>query len=460
MNQSILKISIFGLLATVFANCGTPKTEGDHTGKNRITFPTTRFTILPLSDTTVFAPQGTRLFIEKESFQFVDGSPVTDSVKLEINEFYKKSDILLADLSTKSDDKLLETGGMLKIMATSGGENIQLKSDKRIVVHFPKQANVYKKMNLFYADGKLSDTVTNWKVDTVNLVKQTLKLASYGWECPAFNDCTSYDFKPRNYVDTGYYWNPIDFYVSAYNFTEQTKKEVEKNYNRTSSEGLESSFNGYGIECEMVISKEGKIKGARVNSNVSKATKDDVLNFLKNIPVLEPGKNKYGTIIERRGFLFIKGGNILPLYKTREEYVKSFNSKYSKYEKKPIKNIDDAELEYYIFSVGKLGWINCDRFYQIENKVDYLVKTPEKDAKIKMVFKDINGVLMGKAVEDKSVFLNVPVGKQATIVAFKNVNGQLQAAFQEVTISASPLEALAFKEITLEELKNKLEKLN
>ncbi|HXD91665.1 MAG TPA: hypothetical protein VNX01_00550 [Bacteroidia bacterium] len=460
MRKLLLKATTLGLLITLIASCDSNKQSSSTSEK--ITFPVVEFTISATSDTTIFGQQGTRLFIEKGTFQFADGTPITDSIKIKIKEFYKKSDIALADLSTESDGKIIETGGMLNISATSGGKEIEIKSDKRIVVHFPKPQNSYNQMNLFYSGKKTTDTsVTNWKVDTVNLVKKALKLGSYGWEWPTLDDSTDYGFKPKNYVDTGYYWNPIDFYVSAYNFTDQTKKEIESNFNRTNSDGLTSSFNGYGVECEMIISIDGKIENAHINSKISNAAKDEIISFIKNVPTLEPGKNKFGKVIERKGFLFITGGNIIPLYKTNEEYVKSFDSKYSKYEKTTIKNMDDAELNYYVFSVAKLGWINCDRFLESEKTVDYFVQTQDKDIKIKMVFKEINGVLMANITEDgKFVFSKVPIGKQVTIFALKNVNGLLQTAFQEVTTSDKPLKTLSFKETTLAQLKQQLEKLN
>ena len=34
--------------------------------------------------------------------------------------------------------------------------------------------------------------------------------------------------------------------------------------------------------------------------------------------------------------------------------------------------MDDAELNYYIFSVAKLGWINCDLFFESENNIDFI----------------------------------------------------------------------------------------
>ncbi|MES2379509.1 MAG: hypothetical protein V4538_00605 [Bacteroidota bacterium] len=455
MRLQLFRITIIGLLATLIASCSSDKATS-----GKINFPTVEFTISASLDTTIFGEQGTRVFIEKGTFQFADGTPVTDSIKIKIKEFYQKSDIILADLSTESDGKLLETGGMLKITATSKGQEIEIKGDKRIVVHFPKPQDSYKQMNLFFADKSATDSsVTNWDIDTVNLVKRTLEIGSYAWHHP-WDDSTSYDFIPKKQIDTGYYWNPLDLYLNAYNFSNETKKEIESNLNKTVYPTL-NSWNDYGIECEMSITKEGFIKNPRVNSKVTQSTRKEIIQFLKNLPQLEPGKNKKGEIVERSGLLFIQGGNIVPLYKSREEYLRSFDNKYSCFEKKPIKNIDNAELEYYIFSVAKLGWINCDRFLDSEKLIDYIVQSPTvTDTKIKMVFTDIDGVLMAKLVDGKHVFSKVPVGRQVTIVAIKNADGKFQTAFQKLTIADKPLENLAFKETTLAELKQELEKLN
>jgi hypothetical protein len=448
-----------GILIALAAGCSTDKPVSG--GAEKISFPTINFTISANTDTTIFGDKETRIFISKGTFQFADGTPVTDSITLELKEFYNKSDIVLADLSTQSGDKLLETGGMLNITATSQGKKIEIKSDKRIVVHFPKSKNSYKKMDLFYADKTATDSsVTSWDVDTINLVKKTLKLGSFGWWHPADDDSTGYEFIPKNFVDTGYYWNPLDLYISAYNFSTQTKNEIETTMNKNTYPDFES-WNDYGVECETHITVGGRFKNAKVVTKVSAAAKKEILSFLYGLPELRPGTDKNGKIIERRGLLFIQGGNVIPLYKTNEEYLKSFNTKYAKYEKTPIKNMDAAELDYYVFSVSKLGWINCDRFLDAAKTTDFIVQSAGNEgAKLKMVFSDVDGVLMPVFSNGNYVFSNVPIGSQVTIIAIKNTGGQLQTAFQNVTINEKPLQNLTYKETTLAELKKELGKLN
>lgn len=444
MTKRLIRIIIFGIVTAILPGCSADKSAT--ASSEKISFPTVEYTIAAHSDTTIFGRQGTRIFIEKETFQYTDETPVTDSIKILLKEFYEKSDIALADLSTLSDGKLLETAGMINICATSQGKEIQIKPDKRIVVHFPRLKDNYNQMNLFFADENASDSlVSNWEIDTVSLVKTSMNLSMWGYYWPDYDDSTEFVYIPKKFVDTGYYWNPVDLYVNAFNFSKNAIEEASQK----------------GIEMEFKIDKNGKVRNPFLKDMASEKTKREILTFLNNLPEFNPGKDKYGNIIERRGILRVSEGKIIPLYTSREEYLKSFNRKYAKFEKQPIKNMNEAELNYYIFSVAKLGWINCDRFIESQKTIDYIVNVPfEKDITIKMVFKDMNGVIMANTTDGKFVFSKVPQGEKVTIVGIKNSNGQFQAAFKELTISNKPLDALPFKETTLAGLKQQLEKLN
>ena len=446
--KQILWIIIITLTVLLINSCGTNQGETLKTPE-KIEFPTVNYTINPSVDTTIFGPQGTRIFIGSETFQFEDGSIATDSITINLKEFYNKTDIILADLSTVSGNRLLETAGMVHIDASSNGQKLEINKDKRIVVHLPKDQNEYKRMNLFYADQTATDTsVSNWEVDTVNLIKKTMKLGGHGYRWVSHNDSTEFEWVPKNYIDTGYYWNPMDFYVYSRDFSESTMNEIE------------SVSDFMGVECQMTIGKNGRIKNEKINSKISASAKKELLIFLRNLPELEPGKNNKGEIIDRIGFLHIEGGNIIPLYKSNKEYIESFDSKYSKYEKEPIRNMNDAELNYYVFSVSKLGWINCDRFIDTEETTNMFAQTPvDANTKLKMVFSDIDGVLKADIVEGKYVFSKVPKGKQVTIIGIKNENGQFLTAFKEITITDKPIDVLTFTETTLESLREKLEKI-
>jgi hypothetical protein len=450
MKQSYFAIAIVTLLSMVFVACGTEKAKFGEL--ENIAVPTKEFAITANVDTTIFGPQGTRIFIEKGTFQFADGTPVTDSIQISLQEFYKKSDILLADLSTESNGKLLETAGMINITATSQGQAIEIKDDKRIVVHFPKPESRYEEMNLFYpaVNGGTDSSVTNWEIDTVSLVKATLDLSGWGYQWPGHDNSTEFEFTPKSFVDTGYYWNPVELYVNAFEFSKSTIEEVN-NY-------ADGSF---GVEMRFDITTTGKVVNPRMSSKVTDGTRKELLTFLKSLPEFNPGKNNMGEIIQRVGILGVSGGEMIPLYKSREAYLRSFDRKYKSFENKPIKNVDDAELEYYVFSVANLGWINCDRFIEPNDPVDFIVKAPaDNNTKVKLVFSDLNGVLRANVVDGNYVFSKVPKGTAATVFAVRNDAGNLLASFQKVTIDDTPFQGLALEAMTLAELKQELEKLN
>lgn len=113
-------IFIFVILwGVLLASCSFEKSPDNQMS---LEFPTTSFSIDPTADTTIFGKLGTRIFIGADVFQFADGSPANTAVKIEVQEIYNQADMILADLSTTSNDQVLESQGMLNISANSDGK--------------------------------------------------------------------------------------------------------------------------------------------------------------------------------------------------------------------------------------------------------------------------------------------------------------------------------------------------
>ncbi len=113
--------------------------------------------------------KGTKLTIPPNAFVLEDGSelPTNARVEVELQEALNLEDMLLNNLSTKSGEQFLETGGMVMIEANYQGQKLQLKSDKNIEVMVPKNdiaVEKQKDMELFYGvaqeDGEAS---MDWK---------------------------------------------------------------------------------------------------------------------------------------------------------------------------------------------------------------------------------------------------------------------------------------------------------
>jgi hypothetical protein len=325
-------------------------------------------------------------------------------------------------------------------------------------------------MELFYpAEGSTDDAVMDWSLDTSgNVMKQTLTLNNYAWQNPAHDDSTSFNFQPKDFGNKDvYYWNPIDFYVKSFDWTDRAISEITNSMNKTEVYNPDKphafdDWNTLGIECEMKISREGNIKNVKIHTPISDSTKAELKRFLYNLPQLEPGQNKDGKIIERKGYMLITEGRPVEIYEKREDYMTSFDEKYAEFEDEPITNMDKAEAEYYIFNVAKLGWINCDRFQYLdeEDKTDLFVDLDiDEDVEFKMIYSEINSVLQASVKDGKYYFPNAAKGEWVTIFGMKNTNGQIQTFFKKKLVSEKEVQDVAFKETTLAELKEELNDL-
>ena len=70
----------------------------------------------------------------ENTFVYEDGRLVDEQVKLELTESLSYKDFVSSGLLTKSSKKILETGGMIKIEATTvSGKPVKIHSGKEMV---------------------------------------------------------------------------------------------------------------------------------------------------------------------------------------------------------------------------------------------------------------------------------------------------------------------------------------
>jgi len=139
---------------------------------------------------------------EKVSFQGKNGTQIIIDLKdltgnkvisgpitFELVEYYSVADMVLSNLSTTSDGKLLETGGMINIKAYSDGNELALKEGKELEIEFPTLEN--EKMQLFY--GRMEDDKMNWVPKT-----EKLEISKAGMSFPQ----SSFDESPESPYDS------------------------------------------------------------------------------------------------------------------------------------------------------------------------------------------------------------------------------------------------------------------
>lgn len=119
-----------------------------------------------------------------------------------------------------------------------------------------------------------------------------------------------------------------------------------------------------------------------------------------------------------------------------------------------------GEGDYFIMKVSKLGWINCDRFYEVKNKVNLLVKadTSMKNS-VLLIFKGMRSVLPGYSYTSFTVeFSDVPAGEEVTVLAFR-INEKTKRAtvgMQDLKLGSEKQVNLTMTEMSMDDFKSRL----
>ena len=112
---------------------------------------------------TIKGKEGTIITIPKNALKKANGKYAMGKIDIELQEFYKKSDAVGANLHTMSKGILLESGGMIYIKATSKGEELQLKKGAAMTVEFGSKNNP-SDMQTFYGY-RQKDNSIDWSIN-------------------------------------------------------------------------------------------------------------------------------------------------------------------------------------------------------------------------------------------------------------------------------------------------------
>lgn len=104
--------------------------------KNTIT-PSQFFDVDTKTSNVVEGEKGTVISMPKGCFLDEDGNEVTGQVKVELTEALSAADMVLSNLTTTSDGKILESGGMVYIHATANGKEVKINPAKPVYMEIP-----------------------------------------------------------------------------------------------------------------------------------------------------------------------------------------------------------------------------------------------------------------------------------------------------------------------------------
>jgi len=407
--------------------------------------PTQSFNFKSDEDKLITCKEGTIISVKSNSFVTESGKPVKGDLNIRVKEYYTSSDILLANLTTTSDGKILETGGMIYIEAFHNNEKCQLKKDASIEISFPT-SDKKDDMQLFSGDWT-SDEI-NWTLSNTNAVFTT--------ELPSF---TTVEIQPQ------------------YPGGEQALIKFLSKTVKYPVNAIESGIQGT-VYVGFTVKENGEMSQVEIVRGVHPFIDSAALSAIKQMPAWIPGKHK-GRNVEVmlnlpvkftlgnknsfgisnqitndtiRGWLDLKVAQRIELEREFDEKTNNEN----------LGNMEISEISRYIFNSPNLGWINCDRFYQDSSpRINYFVNIgSSKDVDVKIIFNNIRSIMTGVTRGSTYAFANVPTGHGITIIALKYENNQYYLAVRETTISKDGVPKLEFEPVTPARLKLEYEKLN
>lgn len=138
------------------------------------------------ADTILETQNGMLVVLPNDGFVNASGELVKGDITLEIKEAFDPASIMQSGLSTTSDGKMLETGGMFYIKAFQNGEELKVNPNDPMVVDIPTKQ---KDKNMMLFDGEVQEDGTiNW-IDPKKFEN---------WLTPV--DILSLNFYPPNYL--------------------------------------------------------------------------------------------------------------------------------------------------------------------------------------------------------------------------------------------------------------------
>lgn len=411
------------------------------------------FVINAIKDTTVVCKEGTKLIIKANSFVDFNNKMITNDVRLNITEYYKLSDMVLANLTTQANGEQLETGGMLNIQAYCGEELLKLKLNANIEILFPTK---HKKTGMQLFTGEWKKENINWVLeeqkeisDEEVILEESVEVPfAVVEEVPVFPGCENLKNASTKSCTT----DAINKFIST-NFN----TEIATSLGLTRRQRINSIFK---------INEEGDV--VSIKSRASHPDLEREANrVIASLPKMQPGKQRgkkvtvpYSVPItfQTQGIIIASIGGVIQDTVAIQESNVIFEERLAS---KDSANVSVTEVNRYILRSSKLGWINCDRFIRSRNKVKYKLKVKDyKGTLVNMVFKSMYSVLPSQKINGIYDFKDVPNNEDVILIAIKKDEGKLYLDVLETKTQENPSLEFNFKEVSIEELKTQLKKLD
>lgn len=388
----------------------------------------------PTRDTVLVFDQGTIVSIPAYAFQ----NPSRNCVEVRVKEFYKKSDMILENLSTTSNGRLLESEGMIYIEAVANDQQIGLAPGKSLTVLMPTDS-LRSDINLFYGQRDEHTDMMNWlqangdRISGLNPIGAAL--------------CTGYSAT----VDLDPCKRCTFFFCRIQRIGKGFKGIVNQKQHRENKDLR---------DCQ---------RSYRKGNPISKRTTTPLQDSLRQRQIDECAKldslfKAYG-VTNRNDLVLAMNKDLLDKYgvKTLEELRDTLNKlKMLEIERGLVEGSGTkSELAYYVFNTAKLGWINMDAFSKLPGE-RITMKTElkvDEQSDCKAVFKKVKGILPAHANGQNFEFQQVPNNHPILLIGLRYSFGKAYLSMVDTKSNpqAAPFE---FKEMTVQEIRDAMSQLD
>ena len=416
------------------------------------------FSIDPTKASSITGAEGTIIDFPANAFD----TKSKEKVEIKLQEFYKLSDMVFANLTTQTaGGELIETGGMVQIEASQPSiSKLNLAPDKSITLKFPFET---KKEDM--------KTFTGEKDDLGNVVWEEEKYAQT--EIIEISDQINENIISSSIftiVENMPYWKECEIKMKKALIEKCTNQKITnhlKDNIEIDRRVFRKSVNGR-VYISYIINERGFVENASIIRSLGPMVDKLALEAVYSLPRFIPGKQR-GIPVK---VLFTVPLNVNIEVEVDDFSIERFNKTVKDLNIKKAKrdsillnkispNIENLELNEeagnsisnYILSSGRLGFINCDRYpFATKGKSSFNIVENDRKINCSLVLHSVRGIASPRYIKQgKYIFPQLPNEEEVSVLAFKTENNKNYVSYYK-TIHNKQDHRFEFEPLTKEKL--------
>lgn len=422
----------------------------------------------------ITAQSGTQLWVEAGSFILPDGANPQGVIELSIEESYNLGDMMMAGLHTTSNGNLLVSGGMILLSASAAGQSLELKDGAALQLAMPTGVREAG-MQLFYGTAGANGSAGNWiatdqmagasLIDRIKMPPQpprpTMRYAAK-YIAPEIGKEPKEPEAPRAFArreptppDRDRIKYEPGFFERLFSSKSKLAAKREAKYQSALSRyeyRLEKYQEGLSNYEESLQRYERQKADYRIAYS---AWLERRRTAYENVRLSEEDKSRMMAQyeIDKKNYEL----QLAAWEKDRNKKLQEFENNYASLGKADKKSVD-----YYFYAVTRLGWINCDKFYNIspEDQTMLVINDDdEAEERVFVVFKDMKSIMPATFFNGKYQSGNIPKKAAVKIIAYKVKEGKAYLAVHNTVAGEKNNYSLNYQPSSLKDIRKELELL-